>query len=64
MSRRRRCASIAEAAARIEALEDAVATLTARVAVLETRPDPLPDLAALTKRVRVLETAQPFQVVR
>lgn len=64
MARRRRCASIAEAAARIEALEDVVAALTARVAVLESRPDPLPDLADLLKRVRVLESAQPFTVVR
>lgn len=64
MPRRRRCASIAEAAARIEALEDALVALTARVAVLEARPDPLPDIAELTRRVRVLETAQPFQVVR
>ena len=63
MPRRRRCATIAEAAARIEALEIAAETLTAQVAALEqAQVDAGLVNDALTARVRVLEAAQPFTV--
>lgn len=65
MSRHRRCASIAEAAAKIEALEDAVAELASRITSLEnSSTNPLPELLALSARVRVLEAAQPFTVIQ
>lgn len=61
--KRRRCANVAEAAQRIEQLEDALEALTQRVAALESSGFGA-SLAAVKRRTLVLETMQPFQIVR
>ena len=63
MPRRRRCATIAEAAARIEALEVAVEALTTQVlALAQAQNDARVTVESLALRVRVLEATQTFMV--
>ncbi len=63
--RRRRCATIAEAAARIEALEDQADALTEQInAQAGLQASMVTALEALNTRLRVLEAAQPFTLAR